>query len=117
MLGTAGAVVNMFKVVVKFELDTDFTLAQASLPVHLMAKIVVIHDKYMVCQTILTQEMTREDLVTLVTGIRKFMDGPPPKEAEFKERALLCQSSKKNHNVKISPTLVLSDQQQKSLKD
>jgi len=116
-LGCAGMVNNMFKVVVSFELDTDFTLAQHSLPEYLMAKLKVSHEwngqNYMVCQMILTQEMTRDDLIELVTMVRKWMDGGPPEETEQQERNQLWQHSKQNQKEKITPTLALSDQQQK----
>jgi len=117
ILGCAGHINNMFKVNVMFELDTDFTVAAMSLPEPLVMKIKVSHEwggnKYMVCQTIITQEMTRDDLIELVTGIRKFMDGEQPKDYEQEKRRALWPSSKKNQNEKIMPTLALSDPSQK----
>ena len=113
-ISSAGFVLNMFKVDVMFELDTDFTLAQQSLPNYQTVKIKISHDwggnKYMVCQVILTQEMTKQDLIDLVTGIRTWMDGVPPMtEAESKERKQLCQKSKKLHNEKTTPMLESKD--------
>ena len=95
ILSCGGYIKNMFRAKVMFELDEDFTIASQSLPSYLAAKIKVSREvhghKYMTCQMILTQEMTREDLIELVTKVRRWMDGEPPVETVQPERTQICQ--------------------------
>jgi len=103
VLATAQGLKDILTVKVKFELDTDFTLAQASLPVPLTAKALVKHDGYMVCQMIFTQEMTRDDLIELVKKVRQLV------WPEQDERKQLCQNSKSLQNEKTTLTLESKD--------
>lgn len=120
-LGTAEHIVNMFRIRVCFKWEAEFTRAQHSLPLPLMAKIHVSHEwngqEYMVCQMIFTEEMRREDLVQLVTMVREAMDGKSYDQYKEDERKLLCQNLKNSPKEKTTLMLESKDPLQKNLKE